>query len=136
MSNGLFAADGLDIPALIHEHLSPRLLDAVLIKPGAAGERDPDHPTRAPVPGAPTEHKARGFTEDFSVRSIDGKNVIVGDRKVTLIANSIEGGVEPDAGKDRVRIEGRTYAVHRIIERDPAGATFLLHVRTPAKQET
>lgn len=133
MSTGLFASDGIDVAALVAQHLGPRVLPVVLYKPGATAARDPAHPTRAPVPAAPTEHKASGFIEDFSPRTFDGTLIKVGDRKVTLLANTIEGGVEPEGGinKDQVEIEGTRYNVQLVLSRDPAGATFVLQVRRP-----
>lgn len=136
MGNGLFAVDGIDVAALVAEHLGPRVLPCVLIKPGAPGVRDPAHPTRAPEAGPPVNHTCRGFIEDFSSASIDGTLIKAGDRKVTILGATLK-GVEPDAGvdRDRVTVEGKTWSIHRIVSRDPAGATFVLQVRDPAKGE-
>jgi hypothetical protein len=131
MSNGLFASDGIDVAALVAEHLGPRVLPAVLYKPSAPEERDPDDPTEAPTPGTPTEHKCRGWIEDFSPITVDGTLIKVGDRKVTILGNTIEGGVEPEGGinKDQVLIEAIRWSVHRVISRDPAAAAYTLQVR-------
>jgi hypothetical protein len=134
MGNGLFAVDGIDVAALVAEHIGPRVLPCVLIKPGAPGARDPDNPTKAPQPGVPTSIPCRGFIEDFSTYSVDGDMILVGDRKVTLLGATINGGLtEPEGGvnKDRVTVEGNTWAVWRVLSRDPAGATFVLQVRDP-----
>jgi hypothetical protein len=137
MSNGLFEVDGIDVAELVAEHLGPRVLPCVLIKPGAKGGRDPANPTRVLPDGEPTKHGCRGFIEDFSSASIDGTLIKAGDRKVTLLTNTIEGGVLPEGGvgRDRVTVEGKTWGVHRIVKRDPAAATYVLQVRDPAKQE-
>jgi hypothetical protein len=131
MGNALFAVDGIDVAALVAEHLGPRVLPAVLYKPGAPAVRDPNNPTAAPVPGAPVAHKARGFTEDFDPRSIDGTLIKVGDRKVILLGDTIEGGVVPEGGvnKDQVEIEGERWNVQLVLSRDPAAATYALQVR-------
>lgn len=131
MGNGLFAVDGVDVAALVAEHLGPRMLPVVLYKPGAVVARDPLHPTRAPSTGDPTPHKCRGMIQDFSQASIDGQLIIVGDRKVTILADTIQGGVEPGGGpaQDQIEIEGRRYNVVRVLARDPAGATYTLQVR-------
>jgi hypothetical protein len=133
VSTGLFSSDGIDVAALVAEHLGPRVLPAVLYKPGATPARDNNDPTAAAVPAAPTPYKARGFIEDFSPRSIDGTLIKVGDRKVILLGNTIEGGVEPEGGvnKDQVQIEGTLWNVQLVLSRDPAGATFTLQVRKP-----
>lgn len=136
MGTELFASDGIDVAALVAEHLGPRVLPCVLIRPGATPARDTNNPTQAPQPGPSTNVPCRGFIEDFSTTSIDGTLIKAGDRKVTLLGNTINGGkTEPQAGinKDQVTVEGKTWAVHRIVSRDPAAATFVLQVRDPAK---
>lgn len=130
---GMFAADGIDVAALVAEHLGPRVLPCVLIKPGTTPERDLDDPTAAPVPGAPTNHNCRGFIEDFSTASVDGTLIKAGDRKVTLLGATLK-GVEPEGGveKDKVTVEGKTWRIHRVLSRDPAAATYILQVKDPA----
>lgn len=129
-STGIFAADGIDISALVAEHLGPRVLPAVLHKPGAKAECDPDDPTAAPQPGPPTDHPCRGFVEDYSPALIDGNLILAGDRKVILLGGTLD--VEPEGGQDRdtVTIEGTLYRVWSV-RRDPAAATFTLQVRKP-----
>jgi hypothetical protein len=133
VGNGLFAVDGIDVAGLVAEHIGPRVLPAVLYKPGATPARDNNDPTAAPVPGAPTAHKARGLIEDFKPTAIDGTLIRVGDRKVTLIAGTIEGGAVPEGGinKDQVEIEGTRWNIQLVLDRDPAGATYQLQVRRP-----
>lgn len=136
MGTELFSVDGIDVAALVTEHLGPRVLPCALIRPGAPGQRDPANPTKAPQPGPPTQYPCRGFIEDFSTFSIDGTLIKAGDRKVTLLGNTIaKGTVEPEGGvnKDQVTVEGKTWAVHRVLSRDPAAATYVLQVRDPAK---
>jgi hypothetical protein len=132
VSTGLFASDGIDVAALVAEHLGPRVLPAVLYKPGATPARDNNDPTAATVPAAPTAHKARGFIEDYKPTVVDGTLIKVGDRKVTLLGNTIEGGAVPEGGvnKDQVEIEGTRYNI-QLVNRDPAGATYTLQVRKP-----
>jgi hypothetical protein len=135
MGTGIFAVDGIDVAGLVAEHLGPRVLPCVLYKPGAPTARDPARPSKGPQPGAPTPHKCRGFIEDFSTASVDGTLIKAGDRKVTLLGATIEGGVEPEGGvnKDQVLVEGKVWSVHRVVSRDPAAATYILQVRDPAK---
>lgn len=130
MSNGLFEVDGVDVPALVAEHLGPRVLPCVLWKPGAKDVR-PANPTQAPAKAAAVPYTCRGFISDFSEGSIDGNIIKAGDRKVLLLGGTIEGGVEPEGGpdKDQVEVEGRRWNIHRVIARDPAAATYTLQVR-------
>lgn len=132
VTDALFAVDGIDVAGLVAEHLGPRVLDAVLLKPGPTPERDPEHLTRAPLPATPAEHPCRGLIEDFSPVSVDGTRIEAGDRKVILLGGTLR-GVVPEGGvnKDQVRIEGGTWNIHRVLARDPAGATYTLQVRRP-----
>lgn len=134
MSNALFASDGIDLGALIAEHLGPRLLEAFLIKPGVRGGRDPADATRVLPDGAPTQLACRGFIESFSDFTVASGLALASDRKVTLLANTIPGLVKPVAGpdQDKVRIEGVTYRVHLLLDRDPSAATYVLQCRDPA----
>lgn len=135
MSNGLFGSDGIDLKALIGEHIGPRAIPAQLIKPGQPGGRDPDDPTKVLPDGPPQIIPCRGFIEDFSDFSVAQGLVKVGDRKITLIAATIRGGAEPDCGpgRDRIKIEGKIWSTHRLRERDPAGATYVIQARSPSK---
>lgn len=132
MGNGLFAVDGIDVAALVAEHLGPRVLPCILYKP-VPGTRDPSDPTAGIVPGPPAAYNCRGFIEDFSPTSIDGTLIKASDRKVTVLGATIEGGAEPEGGvdKDQFLVEGRRYNIHRVLSRDPAGATYILQVRNP-----
>lgn len=133
---GIFSVDGVDVAGLVAEHLGPRLLPAQLIKPGPPGGRDPANPTRVLPPGPPTEHGCRGFTEKFSDYSVAQGLVLASDRKVTILGGTLPRGVVPVAGQgqDRIRIEGKVWNVHRIIERDPAAATYVLQARDPSQE--
>ena len=80
------------------------------------------------TPSEPTQHRARGFIEEYEDSEIDGTIIRKGDRKVTLFGGSIQPAVAPKTN-DQVSIEGDTYDVQRISSRDPAGATYVLQVR-------
>ena len=132
----IFAADGVDVAGLVAEHLGPRLLPAQLIKPGAPGGRDPANPTRVLPAGPPVEHGCRGFVEKFSDFSVAQGLVLASDRKVTILGGTLPRGVVPvaGAGQDRIRIEGQVWHVHRIVDRDPAAATYVLQARDPREK--
>lgn len=117
---------GVDMAGLIAQEMGQQLLPATLIKvfPGTrtagnlAGGTNPV--TRS--------YRARGFTSELEERFIDGDTVKRGDRAVTLLGASIPGRVVPEAG-DRLTIEGKTWAVVAIVDRDAAAATYTLAVR-------
>lgn len=119
--NGLL---GVDIAGLVHQHLSPRLLDAVLIKVTTT-----PHPTRLtgkPVPSA-VPHDCKGFTGSFKVEETSD-DILISDRRITLIADSLPDGVEPDTD-DSIYIEGKDFNIQRVIARDPANATWTVQAR-------
>lgn len=130
MGNGLFENYGVDIAGLVHEHLSPGLLPAVLSKWGAQGTSRPSGELTKPLSrAADSAHTARGIISDFTpVEFASSQLLQAGDRKVMLVADSISPPVAPATG-DTVQIEGVTYRIARVLKRDPAAATFVLQVR-------
>ncbi len=132
----LFEVDGIDLPALLAEHLGPRLLEAWLIRPGAPGGRDPDNLTRVLEPGPATEYPCRGFIEKFSDFSVASGLVLASDRKLTLLGGTLPVGIVPQAGpgRDRVRIEGAEWVAHQLLDRDPSAATYVIQARDPKEQ--
>lgn len=120
MGNKLF---GIDIAGIVHANVSPGLLKATLIR-----EVSTNHETRANA--APTktypEYPCRGIVTTFSMKDRkDNAEILATDAKIMIIGDSLRGGIEPEA-EDSVRIEGKTYKVLQIIDRDPAKATFTL----------
>lgn len=121
MGNNLF---GANISGQIARALGPLLLPAVLIKvtPGTRGA-DPTtgtNPTNTPYP-------CRGMVDTFDATEIVGQPVITGlHRKVLLLGDTIGGGAIEPAVNDQVTIEGKTYSVDSIAERDPDRATYTL----------
>lgn len=69
-----------------------------------------------------------GILQSFKTELIDGTNVQLGDRQVLIIVGTMSEEVEPEQGWS-ITIEGKTYTVVKLLERDPAGATYLVHVR-------
>lgn len=117
MGNNLF---GVNISGIINSAIGPGVLDATLLK-RTPGSRTPGdvtsgtNPTEAPF-------AAKGFTDDYTDRQIDGTNVLIGDRKITLLGDSIAGLTIPEPG-DRVTIEGQTWTIVDV-DRDPDAATY------------
>ena len=114
---------GVIAPA-IAAALGPLLLPATLIKvtPGTRGV----DPTTGRNPTT-VSYACRGMTDTYEQAELAESAVITTlHRKVLLLGNTIAGGaVAPDVN-DKVTIEGATYRVDAITERDPAGATFVL----------
>lgn len=118
---------GLDIAGIIAKSMGPGLLPVSGQAP-TYGARDPDDLTAGPVPGVPVSWTARGFIEDWSVGTIDGDIIQVGDRRITILGATIKPALVPEVGW-RVTIEGDTYLVVAPITRDPAAATYTMNAR-------
>lgn len=129
---GIFANLGIDVAALVNEHVSPSLLDVTIHKAGAAASRTPGSLTSAPAK-ADTEYPARGMVESLSPKSFSDSGLKLGDgdKKVLIVGDSAPSSLNlASVGRDDViEIEGAKYAVSRLIERDPAGATYVYQVK-------
>ncbi len=131
MGTGLFDNLGVDIAALVDEHLSPGLLPAVLVMAAAAGSRTSGSLTAGPTAGTDSTYTGRGLVDDFEPRDFVNSVLLeAGDRRATLVIESFTPALsrDPKAG-DTLEIEGHTYRVARLLSRDPAGATYTLQVR-------
>jgi len=124
MGNKLF---GIDIAKIIDKNISKGVLPAVLTRLSDQ-EKAADAPLLAPPTKTPKEYGCRGFTDDFKIEQIDGIQIQEDDRKIVLIGDSIEGGIIPAKG-DTIFIESTLFQVLSILERDPAAATYTIHVR-------
>lgn len=78
----------------------------------------------------PTEasHKARGMVERYSTFSIANTLASADDRKISILAATIAGGQAPTSG-DKVTIEGVTYRILEIEDRDPASVMYTMKCR-------
>lgn len=75
-----------------------------------------------------TSYAARGFVEGLAAVDIDGTLITRTDVKVCLLAATIAGGQKPSNG-DKVTIEGTTYTVLALLDRDPDAAMYSLAAR-------
>lgn len=116
---------GIDIAALVDENLSDGVLDATLTK-FTPGTRTPSDLASGTNP-TPEVFTAKGFIEDYTDRDFENTQIEIGDRRITLIANSIQNMAIPETG-DRVFIEGESWNIKRV-KRDPAAATYLCQAR-------
>lgn len=80
-----------------------------------------------------TEHRARGWIEEWSGDRMPNSNVRREVRKIALLGATIAGGAVPQQG-DKVQIAERkggplvTYRVTSIDERDPDAAVWVVNV--------
>lgn len=110
----------------IAKQLGKQLLPCVLIKV-SPGTRTPDSIAAGTNP-TETSHAGRGMIEHYSTFSIANSLATAADRKISILGASIAGGAVPDSG-DKVMIEGVTYRVQEVTDRDPDGAMFTLKCR-------
>lgn len=115
---------GVDIAGKINKALGNLVFDLTLHKQ-AAGTRTALTGGTNPVD---TDHSGKGFVSDYRDTQVDGTIVQRGDRKTIILGASLPTGVVPVAG-DRVTIEGVERTIINV-ERDPAGATYVLQSRS------
>lgn len=73
-------------------------------------------------------YRFKGFYDDQQLLKLDASLVKREHRAVLILGASLPSGITP-APNDEVLLEGDTTVVDRIIERDPAAATWVLMVR-------
>jgi|TARA_Y100000310_G_scaffold160698_2_gene160497 hypothetical protein len=118
VGNNLF---GADIAGIVHRNISAGVLPAVLIRQIQGPASDPTNLTK-PLPTDEIHHPCNGFIDDYSDMARDGTAITDKDRKITLIGDSISGGVAPAVG-DGIIIEDVTYNIMHV-KRDPAAAVY------------
>lgn len=121
MSNKIF---NVNFSGIVNTAIAPGLLDATLTKYTAGSYNDDDLSAGPTLTSA--SYTAKGIVENYDISQIDGTVVKVGDKKALIMKISSDAVPEP---QDKLTIEGGTYDVVRIEDRDPAGATFTLQVR-------
>lgn len=123
---------GIDIAAIVAEHIGPGVHDAVLSIYDPAAPRAPGAPMTGGRPRVPSDYACKGFWEDYSPGQVGGE-VLASDRKAVLIGDTIPAGA---AGKlkrgDQISINGLQMMVWRMEGRDPAGAVIKVQCRDQA----
>lgn len=114
------------VAAQVNKYLGPQLLPATLIKM-TQGARTPGNLSGG-MNQTFANYAARGFVEGYAAHLIDGSVIQINDRKISLLGKSIAGGQIPATG-DRIVIEGATYDVIGVPERDPDGAMYICQCR-------
>ena len=115
---------GVDIAGIVDGAMSSGLPIVTLVKV-TTGTRDDNDPTAGNKP-VKNNYKGRGFIDDYKDGQINDTSILSGDRKVTIIGNTLKGQV-PTPG-DYVIAEGITYSIIAV-KRDPAAATYSCQVR-------
>lgn len=116
---------GVNIANIVANATKGQLNNAV-ITVYSHGERDQNNLTGGKQLN-PVDINCEGIWTDFSSRDIDEQIVLTGDRKAMIIGNTL-GGVLPKAG-DRVVMDNETMHIVRLLDSDPARATYTFQCR-------
>lgn len=119
---------GTDIASLVADSFSGQLVPATLTRTVVAGY---DPVTDKEVIETQT-FSTEGVVESYSDELIANGIVQTNDRQILLLATPL--GTEPTPGDggnhpDKITIEGKTYTVVGIPDRDPAAATYTVQGR-------
>ena len=125
---------GLDIAKLVADGIAQagNLRPGTLTHVVGPGARDPNNPNAGRQP-VTTTHSFQGFVEVRAVRRDD--TLIAEPRPIlTILGATLNPPIDFPAGPDvdlgdKATIDGMTYTLVRLIERDPAGATYVFEVR-------
>jgi hypothetical protein len=74
-----------------------------------------------------TSYRARGWIDEYGSGYVPGSTTRREARKVALLGATIAGKQIPTSG-DKVTIEGVTYRIAAVPERDPDAAVYMLEV--------
>lgn len=120
---------GVDLSGIVAKSIGKGLPSVTLVKV-TTGTREPGNQAGGTQPTT-VSYLCKGLEVELEQRFIDGDMVKITDVAVLLLGDTIDSGnVVPQAG-DRVISDGKTRSVVRLLERDPAKATYLLAVRGP-----
>lgn len=119
---------GVNIDRIIHQSLSPGLIKGELYSK-TPGARDPSDATKGLVGGIATTHKLRGLNNSVKDNEVDNELILHGDRKILVVALSIQPAIVPDTGMSiRMSDDNKTYRIISV-RRDPATATYICQGR-------
>jgi len=117
MGNNLF---GVNISGIINKELGKHVLAATLTS-YVRGSRTSGSLTSGKEK-TPSTHTCRGFVSSYKDSEVDGTIVRKGDRKITLLGDSISPAAVPKS-KWKITIEGSTFEIINV-DRDPDAATY------------
>lgn len=115
---------GLNIAAIVDDAIQSAggVLTGTLTKT-TAGARTPGDLTGGTNPTS-VSYSFRGFLDQRSEVRLNGTLVRTGGQILSILGNSLATqGVEPEAG-DTAVIEGTTFKINAIADRDPAAALY------------
>lgn len=114
------------IDGALTQALGDGVLPASLIKPGGRVSNGRGGWTDN---GSPQEHACRGLLTNYSdfVRNASAGAITIRDRKALIMGASLPAGVVPSEG-DKLQIGGASWTILSVA-RDPAAATYKLHLR-------
>lgn len=123
MAGNLF---GLDIAGIIASELAA----AGNLRPGTLTKTENGAPNPADPTGPPTQTTTtlsfQGFVE-LGTKRISQERVVQNGNFLTIIGASIADRVAPSIG-DKATLDSFTYELVELMERDPAGATYVFRV--------
>ncbi len=117
---------GIDIAAIVDNAVSDQLIDLTLTSYVDSAVEESD-PTAAPT-RTPTEHTGKGVITDYSDFHRAQTTIQDGDRKLLIIANSLDIAIIPEPGFT-VTMESVTYTIVGPVKVDPAIASYTCQVR-------
>lgn len=117
---------GIDIAGTIADAMGDGLLPCTLHKV-TSGTRSATDPT-AGLSVVERAVPCRGILEHFRSSQIDGELVKVGDRRGLILGGTLPSGVVPEED-DYFTCESTRMRIVRIIDRDPAGASWQIQLR-------
>jgi len=123
---------GVDVAKVVAQAMPAgnKGLPAATLRKFTAGATDPNNLTAGPTYTS-ADYATRGFAQAFRLDQVDGRTVLMGDKKVLLLGEPLfKANVQP-APNDRVIVGGETLVVIRVLDRDPASATWSLQCRGP-----
>jgi len=75
-----------------------------------------------PTPGAPQTWSFDGIVDSFSAFFAAQAGIPATDSRILIIAGSL---ATPPQKDDQVKLRGKWYQLRRLVEQDPAGATYI-----------
>jgi hypothetical protein len=119
---------GLDIAKIAADSIKSAggILDCTLIKELAGNIDTTDISGKDPK--SKKKFKAKGVISEYSRYDLANSLVKAGDRKITLLAATIDGGRVPEA-QDKIQILEKEYRIVGPVTSDPANATYTCQCR-------
>lgn len=115
---------GVDIAQEIADAFAGQLVTGTLVKV-TPGTRTPGSLTGGTNP-TPANYAFEGFLDNGSEKRVAGLAPLDGEF-MSILGNSLTSGIVP-AVNDRATLDGKTYTLVELVERDPAAALYKFRV--------